>query len=154
MINPTREEVAVALFGLLNTAPMQAIFNTISRRPQLFTQCANKPGLYMGSPKETYVYEHGTVIPGKISLDYVCYLYIDSGLDPDAVPDTLLNNLLDAVEAAIAPTPPLPAGNGRQSLGGIVDHAWIEGDVNRAPGWLDGEGMAIFTIRVLVPSSG
>lgn len=152
MINPTREQVATALFSLVNTAPMQALFSTISRRPVLFNAAPSKPALYMGSPTENYVYQDGPTFPPMIGLDFQVFIYINSGLDPSDIPDILMNNLIDALEAAIAPVPPIPGA--KQTLGGIVDHAYIEGTVHRAPGWLDGEGMALLTIKVLVPSSG
>ena len=146
MINPTREQIAVALFLLLQTTPGIVTF---SRRPQLWDQTTEMPALYMGNTMEAYVYQHGPSIPGMITLDFNIAIFIRDALDPNVTPDTALNNLLDAVEATITPT---FATNFKQTLGGIVDHAWIEGDVERRPGYLDGQGAVFFTIKVLVPS--
>lgn len=147
MINPTREQVAVALFNLLSNVP--GIANS-SRRPALWSNAVAMPMLYMGNPTEQYVYEHGTAMPPTVTLEFDMFLYINSGQDPNTNPDTEMNNLLDAIDAALAAIPNGPPQS-VQDLGGIVNHAWIEGTVNRAPGYLNGEGMALFTIKALVP---
>lgn len=152
MINPTREQVAVALFNKLstllydeNTNPSGPLM-TVSRRPQLWDEATNMPALYMGNPGENYRYDHDTASPAFVVLDFDVFVYIKSGLDPTVIPDIELNNLMDAIEASITPYP-----GQNQTLGGIVHSAWIEGEIHRAPGYLDGRGIAIFTIKVMVP---
>lgn len=147
MINPTREQVAVALFNLFANLE---IFETVSRRPALWDNSVQMPALYMGSTQDDYVYEHGTAAPPKITLVYDCLLYINA-TDPNVIPDTVMNNVIDAVESALTPSNG-PAPGAVQTLGGIVNHAWIEGQINKAPGYLDGKGMAFFTVKILVPS--
>ena len=58
-----------------------------------------------------------------------------------------MNNLIDAVEDALDPAPLYQ----NQTLGGIVSHCWFEGDVMKEPGDLDGDGIAIIPIKILVP---
>ena len=149
MQSPTREQVALALFTLLESLKISGnpAFVTTSRRPQLWASTTSFPALYMGNPKESYEYQHGTSSPAHITLDFDIFIYINVS-DPNVTPDTQMNSLIDAIEAALQGT---PATNGVQSLGGIVDHCWIEGSVLRAPGYLNGQGMALMTIRVLVP---
>jgi hypothetical protein len=143
MMNPTREQVAVGLFTLLGSIPG---IKSSSRRPALWDDATAKPALYMGNPAETYVYQNGTATPPIVILDFDVFLYIDTGMDPNSTPDTAINNLLDAIEAAITP----PVGQA-QTLGGVVNHAWIEGSVHRVPGYLNGQGMVLFTVKTLVP---
>jgi hypothetical protein len=143
MNNPTREAIAVSLFNVLQTT---AGFNTFSRRPQLWDEAVNMPALYMGNPQENYAYPHGIATPPLTTLEFDIIVYINVGLDPNTVPDTILNTLLDALETTITPYQGYV-----QTLGGVVNHAWIEGKVERRPGYLDGQGAAFFTIRVLVP---
>jgi hypothetical protein len=143
MINPTREQVAVALFNLISSVPG---IKFSSRRPAVWDDAVAKPALYMGNPQEEYRYEHGITSPPTVPIDYDVWLYIASGLDPNVIPDTEMNNLLDAIEAKLQPLP-----GQTQTLGGIVHSAWMEGVVHRAPGYLDGRGMCLFTIKVLVP---
>lgn len=148
MLNPSRETIATALFGLINTVTMQATFKTISRRPKVWDAATDMPAIYLFQPEEEYSYEHGAATPPMARLDFDVIIYTNSGLDPNATPDTQMNNCIDALETAIAGKPP----GQPQTLGGIVHHAWIEGPIHRAPGYLDGQGMAFLTIRVLVPA--
>lgn len=145
MINPTREQVAVALFSLLQTVPG---FASWSRRPQLWDKVANFPALFMGNPAENYQYDHGNASPPVVTIDFDIFIYISVGQDPNVIPDTLMNTLLDSIEVVMTP---LPSAGYAQTLGGIVHHAWIEGPINRAPGYIDGRGLALLTIKVLVP---
>src|ERR1700722_5711166 len=117
MINPTREQVAVALFSLLQAVPG---IKYASRRPTTNENAVAMPALYIGSPEENYVYPNGTATPPMITLDFQVYLYIHAGQDPNVIPDTLLNNLLDNIEAALQGA---PSNNYYQTLGGIVNRA-------------------------------
>jgi hypothetical protein len=149
MINPTREQVAVAIFNLVSSV---AGIVYSSRRPQEFSAVpiAQMPALYMGNMLEEYKYLHGTASPAIITLTYDFWIYVNVQ-DPNLIPDTIINNLLDAVEAALAPVPYGSPG-AVQTLGlAGVNHAWMEDLVFRAPGYLDGQGQVRFTVKVLVP---
>ena len=61
----------------------------------------------------------------------------DSHLDSD------INSVLDAIDAALA-----PSGEARQTLGGLVSHCRVDGTVMRDPGDLDGDGMVIVPISI------
>lgn len=146
MIDPTREEVAVALFTLLQTLK-GAPFLTITRRPQVWAQTTAFPAVYQGQPEDDYVHKNGTATPPEVTLDFYWYLQIDSGQDPNVSPDTELNNALDAVGNCLA----VPFGQ-KQNLGlANVNHCWIEGRPQRAPGYLNGRGESLVPIKVLVP---
>ncbi len=150
MINPTREAVAVALFTQLQTAG--ATFAYYSRRPQLWEKTPAFPALYLGmEPQaESYTYAHDVATPATVTLNFVAIVYINAGLDPNVIPDTQMNNLLDAIDATLAPQ--FPALGYAQTLGGIVHSAWIsDKDIIRIPGYLDGAGTAFVPIKVLVP---
>lgn len=147
MINPSREQVAVALFNLLQNIKG---FQSWSRRPQVWSNSVNMPALFMGNPQEEYIYRHGTALPAEVTLSFDIFVYINAGEDPNVTPDTQLNTLLDAIEAALAPRPS-GAPQATQTLGGIVNHCWIEGPIHRAPGYINGQGLALLTIQVLVP---
>lgn len=146
MINPTREQVAVALFTQLQTA---VGFNTFSRRPQLWNNTVAMPALYMGQTKEDLTYSGDNTALNLNVLYFPITVYINVGLDPNTTPDTLLNNLLDAVDTALAPPAYQPD---KQTLGGLISgYARREGEVIRVPGYLDGQGGAFFEVKVLVP---
>lgn len=146
MMNPSREQVAVALFNQLQTAG--DTFLTYSRRPLLWPNTVALPALYMGQTKEGLTYTGDNTALSKNVIYFPITVYFDAGLDPNTVPDTELNSLLDAVDAAMAPPPINPT---QQTLGGVVTYARREGDVIRAPGYIDGQGGAFFFIKVLVP---
>lgn len=143
----SRETIATAIFALLNTVTMQATFKEISRRPKLWEQATVKPCLFLAQPEDDVVHKNGTATPGETTMDFDVIVYIDTGLDPNTVPDTLVNNCIDLIEAAIAPPNPLQA----QTLGGLVNRTWIDGQITRVPGYIDGRGIIFMTIRVLVP---
>ena len=69
------------------------------------------------------------------------------GKDPNANPEQALNDIIDAVEAALLPG----INSNAQTLGGIVSHAWIEGEIEQFPGVLDGIAKAIIPVKILVP---
>lgn len=142
-----REEIALALFAKLNTTAMKSYFKEISRRPKLWDQATVFPCLFLAQPEEDKMYKHGTATPGELSIDFDVFAYFDTSLDPNIVPDTQLNTAIEMIEAAIAGDFP----GQPQTLGGLVNHTWIEGKITRVPGYVDGHGMLYFTIRVLVP---
>jgi hypothetical protein len=61
----------------------------------------------------------------------------------------VLNPLLDAIAAALAPTgADLVAG--AQTLGGLVKHCWISGAIETDEGALGGQAVAIVPVEILV----
>jgi hypothetical protein len=63
------------------------------------------------------------------------------------VPTERLNDYLDALEAVLRPAPGQPT----QTLGGLVHHCFIDGEILKVPGDDDGQGMAVIRITILVP---
>jgi len=66
---------------------------------------------------------------------------------------SLVNPRLDALDQVLAPPPLLQA----QTLGFIdgvpvVNHCWIEGKITKVGGDLDGNGVAIVPLKLLVPA--
>jgi len=74
------------------------------------------------------------------------YIYVHSS-DPYLAPGTILNPLLDALEAALAPAPT----TGIQNLGlpEMVQHAYIAGKVETDEGILGDQAVAIVPVEVL-----
>jgi hypothetical protein len=74
------------------------------------------------------------------------YVYAHSS-DPYLAPGTILNPLLDALEAALAPAPT----TGIQHLGlpEMVQHAYIAGKVETDEGILGDQAVAIVPVEVL-----
>jgi hypothetical protein len=86
-----------------------------------------------------YAYRPGSLLPGG-AASY-----------PGAV---TMNPLIEAVENAFQPdTSGIGSAKGTMTLGGLVQHCWIEGEGHMIPGDLDPSGLAMQTIpfRVLMP---
>jgi len=140
----TREPIYAALYAKLSAA---AGFVTTSRKLKHWsdTPPADQPALFLSQRHETTV-----PMPPGMPYRYVfhvdVYLYAYTGASPDVAPATILNPLHDAVHAALAPN----AVTGKQNLGGLVEHCWIEGDTATDEGTLGSQGVFIIPISILV----
>jgi hypothetical protein len=143
-MTPSRETIIQALFDLALTA---ATFNTSGRRLQLWSKVASFPALFVQSTGTHYPPREARGLPPKRTINTELWVYTDVGKDPNANPEQGLNDIIDAIEAALAPN----IVSNVQTLGGIVSHAWIEGDIEQFPGVLDGIAKAIIPVRILVP---
>lgn len=89
----------------------------------------------------------------KWFLDFYLRIYAIADGSGDPVPDTLINAILDGIEATIQGV--LPGNAWRkgqpQTLGGIVTNCWIEGTVivGTAQGQLETQLMAVVPVRVV-----
>jgi hypothetical protein len=138
----TREPIYAALFEKLRVISSLV---TASRKlkhwadvpdiqqPALFQ--AQKSENVTGMPKFPRVWE--------LAVDV--YLYVKTAKDPQAAPSTILNPLMDAVQNALAPDDPKLE---RCTLGGLVEHCWIEGRVETDEGALGDQAVAIVPILI------
>ena len=101
---------------------------------------SEQPALFMATVNQN-VTVAGRGIPPKRSLPVKLYLYTQNH-DP-----ALQNDMLDAIEAALEP----PEGEAVQTLGGLVSHCWIEGEIETDEGLLGEQAVAIIPISILVP---
>lgn len=139
-----RETIYAALFARVAAA---GDFVTIGRRLRSASDVApvEQPALFMCQRRETAatpVFGAPTVWTLAVEL----YLYAHSS-DPYQSPATVLNPLLDAVEAALAPA----AGTGVQDLGlpGMVQHAAITGKVKIDEATAGDQATAVVPIEIL-----
>lgn len=132
-----------ALFNLVSGS---ASFTTASRRLRLWNDMApsDKPAIFVAERGDTYA-RGSDGRPAIVVFEADIFIYTDAGKDTSIVPATALNALIDAVDAALAPSPV----SGKQSLGGMVSHCWIEGKIMKDPGDLDGDGLAIIPVKIL-----
>ncbi len=140
-----REAIYTALFNLVVAS---ASFVTASRRLKLWTDvnASQKPAIFIAQRGESY-HQGSEATPQKVTLKADIFIYTNAGKDPNVVPATQINSLVDAVDAALAGSPV----TGQQTLGGLVSHCWIEGDIVIDPGDMDGDGVAMIPIRILIP---
>jgi hypothetical protein len=138
-----REAIYGALFAKVAAA---AGFATTSRRLRhcSYVVPAEQPALFQVQKSETA--RRGAGLPPKWTLALDLFVYAHASDDATAAA-TVMNPLIDAIEAALAPDPVTNV----QTLGGLVAHCWIAGKVETDEGVLGGQAVAIVPIEILVP---
>jgi hypothetical protein len=142
MIN--REPIYAALFDVLAGA---ADFTLVDRRLRHWSDVApaEQPALFVAQKTElASVRTLGAPTVWTLAVDLFVYAHSS---DPYLAPATVLNPLLDAVEAALAPS----ATTGVQDLGipSQVQHAYISGKIESDEGVLGDQAVAIVPVEIL-----
>ena len=139
-----REAIYGALWSLAAGA---ASFTSANRRLRHWADLApaEQPALFM-SEKGGRAVTRGLGTPVIWTLYADFYIYVHSS-DPYLAPAMLLNPLLDALVAALAPSP----ATGIQNLGlpTMVQHAYIAGKVETDEGVLGDQAIAIVPVKIL-----
>lgn len=121
-------------------------FLTFGRRLILWDQVSSQPALFLRDVEEEMLYPE-TILQIQVIKAEV-YIYSNAGANPAIAPITALNNLLDAVQAAFAPDDPTQQ---RFTLGGLVHWCRLEGKIDKEPGDLDGQAIAVAEVLITVP---
>ena len=139
-----REAIYAELFALASGA---ASFQTATRRIKDYSDVdqATQPALLQVELGEKWNARVG--LPPVVTLTARLFVYCESN-DPTEPVSSQMNALLDAVTNALAP-PVQPHGTFRQTLGGLVQHAGIAGDITISEG-LSGQSEAIIPVEILV----
>ena len=139
-----REPIYAALFARAADA---AHFVTVSRRLRHWSEVtpAEQPALFMRQKTETAAIP-APGAPTVWTLNIELHIYAHAS-DPHAAPAAVLNPLIDAVEAALAP----PPATGMQDLGlpAMVQHAWIAGKIDITEGTLRDQAVAVIPVEIL-----
>lgn len=145
----TREGAYSALFTVVSNAYAWA--STPSRRLKLFSDvpATARPALfqYEGGP-ERFVYTNNGPLGQRI-IQAKLFIYIDS-TDPTLIPSQLMNAILDSIEASLAPPTAELVGPGFNTLGDSVYAARVSA-VEKTPGDIDKDGLAVVTVDLLLP---
>jgi hypothetical protein len=139
-----RETIYAALFARVAAA---ADFVTVARRMRPWSNLtpAEQPALYMRQKTETAaVPALGAPMMWRLVVELYVYAHAS---DPHVAPATVLNPLIDAVEAALAPS----AVTGVQDLGQpeMVQHAYIAGKVETNEGVRRDQAVATIPVEIL-----
>jgi hypothetical protein len=140
-VNVSREAISVALFNLLaNNENLDNLCNTITRQPLIWTavDSALKPflTLFKGGPaaEEFIQPQQKSIGLTKYHITYNLWLYVQTDPSGQINGETVVNNIADAIDAAMqgqgpysAVTPGQDSFAERQTLGGLVNNAWIDG---------------------------
>jgi hypothetical protein len=139
-----REAIAAALFAKLQGV---TTFATASRRLKSWADvaAADQPALFLNL--RTYLYTQRPGLGPVWEFNFDAYVYVKTDDNGDVAPSTVMNPILDAIDAVLQPD---NAITNKQTLGGLVQHCWIEGRVDTDEGVLGGQGVAIIPIVVKV----
>lgn len=151
-----RETIYKALFDQLKALKGTAGIVTVNRRLLHWSDvpAVQQPALFLVQKRERPIQEKGK--PTKWFFDLELYVYVHTGEDPnigiqsilnsDQTPATLLNPVIDAVESVI----PYPKDtSGMLALGGLASHCWISGTIETSEGLLGPQEVAIIPIEIL-----
>jgi hypothetical protein len=138
-----REAIYSALFKLLSgldsiTTAERVLAHWDDVSPNM------QPALYMTMVSQTA--EQITGFPTKYTLSAKVWIYThrDTG---NVIPSAQINQILDELDAALKPAAgPL----NKQTLGGLVEHCWISGEIVTDEGTLGNQAVAIVPIQMLV----
>lgn len=150
-IKQRREAIAAALYERVD-AQTKLVVNlvTSSRRLRSFDQVdtGQMPALFQMQKPETQ--ERGAIgLPAKRTMHFEFFLYTGDAQVDSVIPSQQLNNMVDAIEAALAPDDMV-----RQNctLGNLVASARIDGSVEYYENVTnDGKSIAIVPVAVLMP---
>jgi len=137
-----REVIYAALFSMLSSS---GAYKTKSRKLQHWADvtASRQPALFQAQRTET-----ASTVPGQPTvwnLQVDIYVYANTSNKSEA-PSQIINPLLDAIGNALAPDPI----TGKCTLGGLVQHAWIEGAIQTDEGVLGDQAVAVVPIVIKV----
>lgn len=141
-----REAIFSALFDRLSGV---AEFTTKSRRLKHWNDVSpsEQPAMFQAQGDQSAAPgDPARGLPTKWTLNVDIYIYVQCG--DDEAPATVINPILDAVEAILKPD--YPDVQRTQTLGGLVEHCWIEGQIDTDEGTLGNQAVAVIPIRILV----
>jgi hypothetical protein len=140
-------------------AAFSALFETVggaypwglaSRRLRLWSEvpAPMRPAFFqLESGPESYQWSQ--LAAPRRTLEAKLFLYFDSR-DPLTPGASAVNEALDAIDAALA-SQGADAAVGRQTLGGAVYDCKIAGVPVRDTGDIDGDGLAVVSVRLVLP---
>lgn len=123
-------------------------FLTTGRRTQHWSQVSAQPALFLRKTGTTDEYDHDSFF-SRTTLECEAWIYSNAGKNPDAAPETALNNLDQLVRQSFAPDGDY--GDPRFTLGGLAYWCRIEGRSDYSPGDQGGQALARIPIRITLP---
>lgn len=156
MENFSREAIYQALFALwaplLKTASPPGSFTYATRRQISWTDIPDRrPAIIQWELPEDFAEPEVDVMQDvTLHANIVVVAEVSAYKDDEAMPAiSVLNGLVDSVQAAIRNVDPM---SGRQTLGGKVQRAFVQGRVLKFSGDDDGTAVALIPVKMLVPA--
>jgi hypothetical protein len=123
-------------------------FQFTSRRVREWNNIPIKPALCQPDFSEI-VRKQTRDLPYTHVLGAEWWIFHQGGADPSAVPSVLTNDILDAVAQVLEP--PDYEMSRRNTLGGLVYDCYMDGQIMKTSGDLEGEALISVPISILVP---
>ncbi|MDA8230348.1 MAG: hypothetical protein M0006_03325 [Magnetospirillum sp.] len=142
-----RETYRQALFTRLQALQADGAVITCDRRARLLDDMndGELPALFVMADDETVTEDDGAPPAHTLGAQVLIYT---ANPDPNTSAEVVLDDLLDAVEGALAPD---SWATGTCTLGGLVQHCRIEGDIKIFAGALGQRAAAVIPVKILVP---
>lgn len=123
-----------------------------NRRIVLFNEVPSESQPWVGQAEHASQEDQKSNLPYKTILEAQWVIYQADAQSPE-FEATITNNLIiGAVREALKPKPYDPGFHDRRNtLNGLVYHCYIGGRTVRDPGDIDGQGLIIIPIKLLVP---
>jgi len=144
----SREQISVAFFDLIAGA---VNFTATSRRFVHWDQVNETQMPFLTLLKTGEVRGRQTEGLPMLTINAHVFVYLSAGMDPEDVPDTAMNALLDAIDATVAPSGADALSGNKQTLGGLVSHCYPLGPAFVDTGDVDGKAVAAIPFQILVP---
>jgi hypothetical protein len=144
-VHVSRETVGQALQAQLAKVKNVYPFKTVSRRARIWTNVtpAEQPAMFLVKVRETF--DQATWGAPRYRLSYLALCYLRADAAPNLIPEVEINKVLDAVDGTLLGTPP----GQKQTLGGMVENCWIEGDIMIDTGILDQQIVIVIPVSIV-----
>ena len=142
----TREAAMTALLAKIQAQNFFVATGRRARDPTAVTP-ALSPACFLVVSSERIRRESPSKPPVR-TLEVSAFVYNDVGPTANAIPETVLNASMEALEAALAAD---DFARNACTLGGLVYAAYLNGEVRRAPAELTGKALAIVPIEIILP---
>lgn len=136
-----REDIYAALFALLGKLPGVL---TSSRQLKHWDDVNEFPAVFQ-SQKTEIANKSGRGIPTRWTLLVDIYVYVKVETGQPSSP--ALNEMLDYITDALAAPEPI---DNKQTLGGLVEDCWIDGQITTDEGTLGELAVAIIPVHIIV----
>ncbi len=146
-MSTTREQAVSALFKVLQSSSEFVTSGRRNTNPEGLDSTAS-PALFLVEDTDHWNRTDGYNQLAKREMKLFAIVYNDVGTNDSAVPNTFVNNALDAIEVAMVPDDVV---NGTFTLGGLVQSCTIDGESQRSSGDTTGKALAVVPIRILFP---
>lgn len=142
----SREPLFVALFNLITTLKTNGVVKDTSRKLKHWNDVPgeDQPIIFMAQGDQEPTVKSWD-LPYGWSLKVKLYIYVHVA-DEITAPASVLNVVLDALEAVLKPIGP----SGKLTLGGLCEACFIDGTVETFEGTLGNQEVAIVPITINV----